>query len=521
MRGFTDRGRAVLGAGLLLACVGLLLGFADLTRVGVFCAALVLLARLVAWRRRPRLEVIRAVEPAPLVSGRPGRIRVQVRNTGPRGCDPLAAAEHVSPWLGATARLVLPPLRPGEETSGTYDVRPVRRGRHLAGPLRVVSRDPLGLTHLGTAIGTPLEVLVLPPVHDLAGGDPAGLGMGHEGEAPASVLAGTEHDVSVREYRQGDDLRRVHWGVTAHRGRLMVRHEALPRLRRAVLLLDASASSWGVQEDGDAQSRSARPDTVETTASAAVASAAGAAGASGASAGFLQAAGEPGSDRLDGGPGFEWAVETLASVAAHLSGLGFTLHLLVSGAAPTGAGAADDPARPLLVDDVLQRLALVTPGIGGSTDRAGSLPATAREVAGAGGLVVLMTGDRAPAAAHETFGVLRTGLTGLAMVIDTAAFAAAADRDWWIPQGHPAAARAGAPVPGDAASTARMTAPAAGVSSAAAPEGAGADAVRLCAYARSGGWRAACALPAMSPAHAWSELIGTPRAWAPTPEPVR
>lgn len=496
-RGLTDRGRAVLGAGVLLAACGLVLGFPDLTRLGGACLALPLFARWIGWRRRPRLHVDRALEPAPLVAGRPGRIRVCVRNVGPRGCDPLAAAEHVSPWLGSTARLVLPPLRPGEETTGAYDVRPARRGRHLAGPLRVVGRDPLGLTHLRAAVGEPLEVLVLPPVHDLSGGDPVGLGMGHEGEAPAAVLAGTEHDVSVREYRQGDDLRRVHWGVTAHRGRLMVRHEALPRLRRAVLVLDASARSWGLSAD-------ARP------------------GPSALADGREAAA-----------AGFEWAIEAMASIAAHLSGLGFTLHLVLSGAAPTPSGRLDDPARPLLVDDVLTQLALVTPGVTapppappkddaqreGETERAplgpaaalagtGSLSAAAREVAGAGGLVVLVTGDWAGGSAHDTFGVLRTGLSGLAVVVDTAAFARQADRDWWIPQGSRAAAATGA-----------ESSPAGGAGVAGGPgAAAGAEARRLCGYARSGGWRAVAAVPTMTPALAWSELLGTPRAWADGPK---
>ena len=511
-RGLTDRGRALLGAGVLLAAGGLLLGFLDLTRIGLFCLAMPIVTRWVTWRRRPRLAVERSLEPAPLVAGRPGRISLTVRNVGPRGCDPLAAAEPVSPWLGSTARRVLPPLRPGEETTGGYDVRPTRRGRHLAGPLRVVGRDALGLTHLSTAVGSALEVLVLPPVHDLSGGDPIGLGMGHEGDAPASVLAGSEHDVSVREYRQGDDLRRVHWGVTAHRGRLMVRHEALPRLRRAVLLLDASAPTWGLSLD-------ARPRPPGESGES------GGSGASGASADQLAAAARRAAD-ADPGAAFEWAVETLASIAAHLAGLGFTLHLVVAGGTPSEAGRAEDPARPLLLDDVLTRLALAMPGGTASPaaagDRAagtehpaaplsGSLSATAREVAGAGGLVVLVTGDRSPHAAHETFGVLRTGLAGLAVVVDTGAFARAAGRDWWLPKETATDGSA----PGRSAAAPRVTD---GEATTHGDEGTSEEARRLCAYARSGGWRAVPAGASTTPAVAWSRLLGGPRAWVAAPD---
>lgn len=553
VRGFTDRGRALLVAGLLLAAAGFAFGFPDLARVGLFCLLVPVLARLMAWHRRPQLSVDRTLEPAPLVAGRPGRITLRLRNVGSRGCDALAAAEQVSPWLGSTARLVLPPLRAGETTSGAYDVRPARRGRHLAGPLRVVGRDPLGLTHVGAALGGALEVLVLPPIHDLTGADPTGLGMGHEGDAPSSGLAGTEHDVSVREYRQGDDLRRVHWGVTAHRGRLMVRHEAVPRLRRAVLLLDASAEAWGLAGAG----RDATGTGIGTGIGTGVgpvrarlgagAHRARAGGDRGRSSSWGDAASPEGRPAADAG--FEWAIEALASVAAHLAALGFTLHLLVSGAAPDDGDRGDDPTRALLLDDVLTRLALVRPGGSaapetgpGGADRAGRgdrgdragrgdrggrkgrdaagatgghasgpsagpLPTAAREVAGAGGLVVLVTGDRSRRSAHETFGVLHVGLAGLAVVVDTGAFErAAAER------GDDADAPAGV-----AGSTVDSGAGLPGSPDPAPTPPVGADATRLCGYARSGGWRAVPAVPGMTPGDAWAQLLGSARPWDAVP----
>ncbi|MBK8458799.1 MAG: DUF58 domain-containing protein [Micropruina sp.] len=46
----------------------------------------------------------------------------------------------------------------------------------------------------------------------------------------------------MRGYQQGDDLRRIHWPVTAHRGELMVRHRGQPTLRRAVIVLGGYAA---------------------------------------------------------------------------------------------------------------------------------------------------------------------------------------------------------------------------------------------------------------------------------------
>ena len=42
----------------------------------------------------------------------------------------------------------------------------------------------------------------------------------------------------MRAYQIGDDLRRIHWPVTAHRGELTVRQEGSSPIRSATLVLD-------------------------------------------------------------------------------------------------------------------------------------------------------------------------------------------------------------------------------------------------------------------------------------------
>jgi uncharacterized protein (DUF58 family) len=55
---------------------------------------------------------------------------------------------------------------------------------------------------------------------------------------PRAFAMGSAEDVTVREYRRGDDLRRVHWRSSARVGELMVRREEQPWESRATLFLD-------------------------------------------------------------------------------------------------------------------------------------------------------------------------------------------------------------------------------------------------------------------------------------------
>jgi hypothetical protein len=76
------------------------------------------------------------------------------------------------------------------------------------------------------------RVLPLPPV-PLAGG-----WQGAGEHRPQAFAAGSAEDASVREYRRGDELRRVHWPSSARMGDLMVRREEQPWEARATVLLD-------------------------------------------------------------------------------------------------------------------------------------------------------------------------------------------------------------------------------------------------------------------------------------------
>jgi uncharacterized protein (DUF58 family) len=232
----------------------------------------------------------------------------------------------------------------------SYPVGSESRGRFAVGPLSVRLTDPFGLCELTRSFASVDELVVTPVLSKLPpvrlGGDWAG---GGESSSRSVSSSGTD-DAATREYRHGDDLRKVHWRSTARVGELMVRREEQPFQSRATLLLDGRSAAH--RGDGPASS-------------------------------------------------FEWSVSALASIGVTLARSGFALSLLRESGeelAPVGL--------PLTEGLLLEALATVT------ATRAGSLDGAAERLrrGGLGGVLVAVLGalDLEDA---EQLARLRTGST--------------------------------------------------------------------------------------------------------------
>ena len=241
LRGLTPRGRGVLAAGASAAACGLVLGQRDLLRIAVLLLVLPLLSLALAARGGQRLAVARSTTPARVPAGGSTRVRLDLRNPSRVPTGVLLAQDVLPPALGPAPRFVLDRLGPGRATAVTYSVHPTSRGRHRVGPLGVRVTDPLGLCEVPARVGGSDPLLVLPRLEALpAATVPSGWsGAGEDGER--SAAAAGEHGTTPREYRSGDDVRRVHWRSTARRGELMVRQDEQPRRQRAAVVLDRRA----------------------------------------------------------------------------------------------------------------------------------------------------------------------------------------------------------------------------------------------------------------------------------------
>lgn len=364
----TVRGRTLIACGLLLVLAGTLLGFADLTRIGVLLLALPVGARLLSRRRRPVLQVARSVLPQRLEPGQRAEVTVEMRNAASHSTPLYRAAEQVPPALGDPPRFVLPRMAPGAARSMAYQVVAPVRGRHTLGPISLAQEDAFGLTLSELTIRSTSELIVLPRVVRLGAGRPIGAGVGTEGETPHMMALHGEDDVSIRGYRDGDDLRKVHWPATAHRGELMVRQEEHPAKRSVVLLLDSR--------------REAHPGSALS-------------------------------------PSFEWAVSAVASAAAHLSAQGFTLHLCCRETLDDGTLQADlDGAA------VVNRLATVERG---DDDEHALLLRRAHDLTERTGALLAVVGTGSDSSTAQLAALRRPGCTALGMVVDGAAGGAGAD----------------------------------------------------------------------------------------------
>lgn len=237
----TLRGRAFLAAGTTAVVCALVLGQSPLVRIGVLVVSLPLLAAVLVGRGRLRLSLVRTVTPQVVTAGQPARVHLDLANDGNRHTGLLLLEEHVPYVLGTRPRFVLDGLAKGRHRKVSYQVRSDVRGHFPIGPMTVRVTDPFGMVELARTFHSSHPLVVTPRTVPLPAIPLAGSWSGSGDNRPRAFATGSAEDVTVREYRTGDDLRRVHWRSTARAGELMVRREEQPWHSRATLFLDNRA----------------------------------------------------------------------------------------------------------------------------------------------------------------------------------------------------------------------------------------------------------------------------------------
>ena len=181
----------------------------------------------VAWYKAQRpldgLRVRRDLYPSAFEGD---EVPVEILVESDRPARMIEIADAFGPSITVEQRMLEPgPLEPGSARRLKYSAFCSRHwGIHPVGPVQVLASDPAGLFHARRLLPVTDEFAVFPQVYDVAGlaefGARSSL-IPHEssaGRAGQSLVS-----MGIRDYRPGDDPRRIHWPATARRGSLMVK----------------------------------------------------------------------------------------------------------------------------------------------------------------------------------------------------------------------------------------------------------------------------------------------------------
>jgi uncharacterized protein (DUF58 family) len=236
-------GTAWLGAGAIV--MSLVVGWASLAVVGLLGLSAVHLVALTtllrvgghdAWRAA---SLTRSFLPATVFEGEgvveeivlsspriPSGFRLFVKGTvGER----WPVTRHVVHAGDSSGQVVL-----------TSEIGPATRGQHDAEALTVWLQDVFGLCHSPPVRVAPARLTALPRTPCVTGARALVGPGGHDGDTRPTRSLATSGSFHLREYRPGDDARRIHWLRSAAARELVVRlpDEVADRNRHVRLILD-------------------------------------------------------------------------------------------------------------------------------------------------------------------------------------------------------------------------------------------------------------------------------------------
>lgn len=279
MRRFTAAGRLALAALVASAVVGVDTNQTMAYQVFTFVVGLLAVAVCGSLLFKGRFEV-RRLAPKLATVGEPCSYQVQVSNVGDRAFEGLSLLEDqadprpsLSEFLAASdpvgerrnafdravgyhrwARLVarrrraaipeqgVPHLASRSEVELRMGFTPEHRGSLRLTGITIARSDPLGLFRGLLAHRAPHTVTVLPRRYRLpAIGLPGRRMYQHGGVTLASSVGDSEEFMSLRDYRPGDPLKRIHWKNFARVGKPVVKEYQDEFFERHALVLDTYA----------------------------------------------------------------------------------------------------------------------------------------------------------------------------------------------------------------------------------------------------------------------------------------
>lgn len=184
---------------------------------------------------------------APPQRGQSFRVKLSLTNCRLKTLREVKVEITHPPWAvqGQNFAWAVPLLAAGDTVTCEYRLTPNRRGEHRLGDGYVVCGAPFGLFAHRAHYRSNTSFLVYPPIKRLPAKQTRSRLATQLGELISPKGLGDSRNLrSLREYRDGDDLRHVHWKASAKRSAgspLLVKEHHCPAPSRTAVVLDNSA----------------------------------------------------------------------------------------------------------------------------------------------------------------------------------------------------------------------------------------------------------------------------------------
>jgi uncharacterized protein (DUF58 family) len=197
--------------------------------------------------------VVTRQPPPRIFAGRPFLMGISLRNGKRRLPSFSVEVEDLQGERPLDKRCYFLKVPAGRTQTTSYRHVFPRRGRQRLDGFRLSTRFPFAFFRKSRDVERPAEVIVYPAIHPVVPPPPAA---DRGGEEARARLGRRGEFFGLRELRQGDDVRDVHWRSSARQGRLVVKEYEEESHRRAVLLVDNALPDGAGEAEREALERS-------------------------------------------------------------------------------------------------------------------------------------------------------------------------------------------------------------------------------------------------------------------------
>ncbi len=216
---------------------------------------------LLCWRLNRhaiRNLIVRRVSPNRLHAGQPVNLKWEVTNHGQVSAYQVQIKDSVRQICSRNGEIALKRKRDatkglvifddipvGESVTSSFQVLFAERGTYETGPAYAICDFPLGLVSCWVAFREPEQIHVAPKIGHLAHNWRSIVSSVSHGTAARACVEGAQGDdfFAVREWRSGDNKKKIHWRSTAKYRTPMVRQFERETEQDTAIVLDLCADS--------------------------------------------------------------------------------------------------------------------------------------------------------------------------------------------------------------------------------------------------------------------------------------